>query len=135
MAPAIQSFPIYLMNHVIKNFLDKQYITNATSPTVPKLLVLLSFPYLGSCSVHLNKKPRKFLGNIYPLMEFRFIFQSVKRIENFFPFKDHVASNLRSSVVYKFTCSSCKARVQKKVKPSSGSECFTYNLPHYTTSV
>ena len=26
-------------------------------------------------------------------------------------------------------------RVQKKFKPSSGSNVFTYNLPHYTTSM
>ena len=102
-------FPIYPVSRVVRNFLDKQYITKATSPGVPKLLVLLSFPYLGSRSVHLKKKLIKFLGNIYPHMEFRFIFQSVKRIENFFPFKDRIPSNLRSSVVYKFTCSSCKA--------------------------
>ena len=42
-------------------------------------------------------------------MEFRFIFQSVKRVKDFFPFKDRVSSHLRSSVVYKSTCSSCKA--------------------------
>ena len=29
----------------------------------------------------------------------------------------------------------CSIRVQKKVKHSSGSNFFTYNLPHYTTSM
>ena len=59
-------FPIYLINRVIKNFLDKQYINKATSPNVPKFLLLLSFPYLGSRSVHLKKKLKKFFGSIYP---------------------------------------------------------------------
>ena len=60
-------------------------------------------------SVHHKNKLNKCLGNIYPNVEFRFVFKSIKRIEYFFLFKDCVSSHLRWSVVYKFTCSSCKA--------------------------
>ena len=57
----------------------------------------------------MKKKLCKFLGNAYPHVDFRVVFQSAKRIENLFPFKDHIPTNICSSVVYKFTCSSCQA--------------------------
>ena len=58
---------------------------------------------------HLKKKLTKFLGKIHLHIEFRFVFQSVKRIENFFPFQDRAPNHVRSSVAHTFTCSSCKA--------------------------
>ena len=76
---------------------------------MPKLSVRILLPYLGVHSIHLKKKLNKFLGKIYPHIDLQFIFQSAKRIENFFPFKDRAPSHVRSSIVYKFTCSSCKA--------------------------
>ena len=102
-------FPIHLINRVIRNFLDKQYVTKIKSQNVPKLSVLILLPYLGVHSIRLKRKLNKFLGKIYPHIDFQFIFQSAKRIENFFPFKDRAPKHARSSIVYKFTCSSCKA--------------------------
>ena len=96
-------FPIYLINRVVKGFLDKQYINKVIPIDFPKLPIIF-LPYLVSRSVQLKKKPYKFLGSIYSHMEFRFVFQSAKHIEDFFPFKDRIPSHLRSSVVYKFTC-------------------------------
>ena len=65
--------------------------------------------YLGVYSVRLKKNLNLFLGKIYPHTEFKFVFQPAKRIGSFFPFKDRAPSHVRSSVVYKFSCSSCKA--------------------------
>ena len=74
-------FPIYLIDCVINNFLDKRYINKIIQLNVPKLTALVFLPYLGSRSVHPKKKLHKFLGNIYPNMQFRFVFQSITRIE------------------------------------------------------
>ena len=41
-------------------------------------------------------------------MDFCVVFQSAKRIENLFPFKYRIPTNICSSVVYKFACSSCQ---------------------------
>ena len=108
-------FPIHLINRVIRNFLDKQYVTKINSQNVPKLSVLILLPYLGVHSIRLKRKLNKFLGKIYPHIDFQFIFQSAKRIENFFPFKDRAPKHARSSIVYKFTCSSCKATYYGKI--------------------
>ena len=46
-----------------------------------------------------SKKLCKFLGNMYPHVDFQVVFQSAKRIENLFPFKDRIPTNICSSVV------------------------------------
>ena len=38
-------------------------------------------------SVHTKRKLNKFLGNVYPHVDFSFAFQSIKRIGNIFPLK------------------------------------------------
>ena len=81
-------FPIYLINRIIKNFLDRQYSTINKLQNVPKLPVLILLPYLGVYSVRLKKNLNKFLGKIYPHIEFKFVFQPAKRIGSSFPFKD-----------------------------------------------
>ena len=58
---------------------------------------------------YIKKKLSKFLGKIYLQIDFRFVFQPARRIENFFPSKDHAPSHICSSVVDKFMCSSCTA--------------------------
>ena len=52
-------------------------------PSVTKLPVLIFLPYLGARSVQLKRSLNKFLANMYPHIEFRFVFQSTKRIGNF----------------------------------------------------
>ena len=69
----------------------------------------MDYTYLGQYSLMVKTRLCKFLGNAYPLVDFRVVFQSAKRIENLFSFKDHIPTNIYSSVVYKFTCSSCQA--------------------------
>ena len=48
-------------------------------------------------------------------MEFKFVFRSARRSKDFFLSKDRVSNHLRSSVVYKFTSSSCKATFYGKI--------------------
>ena len=88
-------FPIYLINRIIKKFLDRQYSTINKLQNVPKLPVLILLPYLGVYSVRLKKNLNQFSGKIYP----HIVFQPAKRIGSFFPFKDRAPSHVRSSVV------------------------------------
>ena len=60
--------------------MDKQYSNKGIPLSVPRFPILIFFPIYGSG--HL-KKLTKCLGNIYPHIEFRFAFQSIKCIENF----------------------------------------------------
>ena len=98
-------------NRVVKGFLDIQYLNKVIPINVPMLPILIFLPYLGARSVQRKKKFYKCLGNIYHHIEFRFLFQSAKPIEDSFPFKNSIPNPLFSSVIYKFTCSSYKAMV------------------------
>ena len=53
--------PIYLVNRIIRNSLERQYIAINTLQNVPKLPVLFLLPYLGARSLRLKKKLNKFL--------------------------------------------------------------------------
>ena len=102
-------FPKHLIDKLIKKFLDGRFIPKIRPATVSKLPVIFCLPYLGQYSLRVKKKLCKFLGSTYPHVDFQVVFQSAKHIENFFPFKDRVPAHICSSVVYKFTCSSCQA--------------------------
>ena len=56
--------------------------------------MFILLPYLGVHSVCLKRKLNNFLGKIYPNIDFKFVFQSTKRIDNFFPFKNRVMLGL-----------------------------------------
>ena len=76
---------------------------------VPKFPLLLFLPYLGVYSIHPKQRLTKFIGKIYPMLTLRLFFGLINLLVAFFPFKDRVPSHVCSSVVYKFTCSSCQA--------------------------
>ena len=102
-------FPLQLIDHNIKRFLNKQYVVDIKPSSVPKLPIFLFIPYLGVYSIHLKKRLTRFLVKIYPHVDYRIVFQAHKPIVSLFSFKDRVPSYICSSVVYKFTCSSCHA--------------------------
>ena len=66
-------------------------------------------PYLGQISLQLRRKISRLLRKAYPCVDFRVVFRSGRRIENFFPFKDRIPKNVCSHVVYKYSCSGCQA--------------------------
>ena len=74
-------FPIYLINRVIKIFLDKQNITKIKSQNVSKLPVLILLPYLGLHGSRLKKKLNKFLGKIYPHIDLNLFFNQLNALK------------------------------------------------------
>ena len=52
---------------------------------------------------------RDLIRNFFPHINLRIIFKNDFTIKSFFPFKDKTPFNLRSNVVYKYTCASCLA--------------------------
>ena len=60
-------FPLYLINRVIKKFLDKQYSNKVIPFNVPRLPVPIFLPYLGSRRAHLEKKLKIVFGKHLPL--------------------------------------------------------------------
>ena len=53
---------------------------------------------------------------MYPTAKLKVVFKSGMKIGSLFKFKDSIPSNIRSLVVYQFTCSSCNATYIGKTK-------------------
>ena len=91
------AFPIKLVDNCIKTFLNKKFLHTPVALTVDKKELSITLPYLGNLSLAIRTRLQKV------------IFRSTTRLGNFFRFKDKVPFNLRSNVVYKFSCGRCNA--------------------------
>ena len=73
---------------------------------VPKKKMYISLPFMHN-HAHFKKKLTQTLGNLYPYVNFHFIFKNPLTIGSMFKFKDTLPELMRSSIVYKFTCPKC----------------------------
>ena len=77
--------------------------------TVDRKIIYFSIPYMGSHSFKLRKELSDLLGNFYPQIKLRVVFNSLNSINKFFKYKDKVPNDLRAGVVYKYECGCCSA--------------------------
>ena len=84
------------------------FVERLVAATVPKLELQIVLPYLGSIS-SITKARLTRLNRGLDLCKLRFIFETRKKLKNYFRFKDSVLETLQSNFVYKFKCRSCLA--------------------------
>lgn len=94
---------------LVKKFLDKQYQPKLCVPTVSREEVYLQIPYLGQASKVIEDTLKRQLTKFYPQINFKFIHKNYFKISSFFKIKDIMLAELRSSIIYCFTCPSCQA--------------------------
>ena len=92
----------YHMNDVIEKNKPKDLVQ-----TVRKKEVLIVLPFLGHHSKHLTKQLRSCINKCYDIFNLKIVLQNTRRIKSFFPYKDKLASSLRSKVVYRANCWDC----------------------------
>ena len=102
-------FSIHLFDKLVGSFLNNQYQPKHSVPTVNKEVIYVKLPYLGQVTTKIRNVLTESFGKFYPQVDFRFVPVNPFKINSFFYFKDRLPSDLRSSVVYKFTCPSCQA--------------------------
>ena len=103
------AFPITLVDNCIKNFLNKKFLNTPVTLTVKKKELFIVLPYLGNLSLALRTRLQNSINKNLPFYKIKVIFKSTIRLSNFFRFKDKMPFNLRSNVVYKFSCGRCNA--------------------------
>jgi len=64
----------------------------------------------------MKKRLENVIKEQLPFCKIDVVFSSQKKIRNFFAFKDRVPINLKSLVLYKFTCSDCNVAYIGKTK-------------------
>ena len=70
---------------------------------------MIILPYLGNMSQIVKTKLTETMSKHMKFCKLRVIYQTNNRLKNYFPFKDFVPETLRSSLIYKFSCGSCRA--------------------------
>ena len=104
-------YPTVLIDRTVSFFLNKlkSKPTEASSSTSPSKSYQIILPYLGSYTKHTEKKIKQALKDTLPNVKFNFVYRASTRLRSLFAFKDNIPSYLRSGLIYKYTCDSCKA--------------------------
>ena len=90
-------------------FLDKIFLAKRVVFTVPKKELRICLPFLGKQSLELKSRMQKYVSKYFPQCKIQVIFKCNNKFQNFLSFKDKVPNNLRSHLLYKYTCNSCNA--------------------------
>ena len=110
------SFSGFFIDQCIKIFLDKIFIAKKVVLTVPKKELRICLPFLGKQSLEIKTKLSRFLSKNFPQCKPQVIFKSNNRLKNFFSFKDKIPLNVRSNLLYQYTCDGCNAIYIGKTK-------------------
>ena len=92
-----------------KSVLDKIFMAKKVVFTVPQKELSICLPFLGKQSLELKSKMQKFVYKYYPQCKIRVVFKCRDRLKCFLRFKDKIPTNVRSHILYKYTCNSCNA--------------------------
>ena len=91
----------------IYQILDNKYRVREKVITVPKKTFFLELPYLGPLSLQTRTKLRKSLKGILNCCKLQIAHKSQNKLAKAFRFKDRIAEEFTSDVVYKFQCGFC----------------------------
>lgn len=100
-------YPLKFIDKCIYIFFEKIYTRKPPLITVKKKELFLVLPFLGKQSLELKHKLENLFKKTLPFCHLRIVFNSNKRLSNWFTFKDQIPRHLMSHQVYKFECTGC----------------------------
>jgi hypothetical protein len=77
--------------------------------TCSKKVIYFCLPFTGHHGLQIRSQLQKFLSSAYPHISLCVVFRPSFRLSNFFLFKDKIAGELRSHMVYLYKCPCCGA--------------------------
>ena len=98
-------FPVHIVEKVINRYLSRAKIRPSASSQVRQTVSTFYFklPYVGSFTREAQKRLRKLVQRYCTNIEIKLAFSSM------FSVRDPIPVDLRSRVVYKFSCAGCNA--------------------------
>ena len=109
-------FPVPFIDKCILAFVNKK-IKPVIKHTVEKKKFVISLPFLGRYSNDLRKKICALTSrHLKGCVKVEVIWNSERKIRNFFSFKDKLPMHLRSNVLYRYTCNGCNSVYLGKTK-------------------
>ena len=85
-------------------------------PSVEKQKLIISLPFLGKYSNELKKRISSLASNYLVNTKIVIVWNSQRRLRNFFSFKDRLPVHMRSKILYRFTCNGCNSIYLGKTK-------------------
>ena len=108
-------FPVHLINKCVYRYLNTAIDRYGSTQTPPSSNATLQgkqyyykLPYLGRFSTVAQSKIRRLVNRYCNDLDIKLVFTTFK-LRNIFSVKDSVPRELRSRVIYKFTCACCNA--------------------------
>ena len=99
-------YPSNLFDNLTSKFLNSIFRPSAPIYDVPKKQMYISLPFMYN-HVHLKKQLTQSLSQLYPYVNFNFVFKNPLTIGSLFKFKDTLPELMRSKIVYMFNCPKC----------------------------
>ena len=128
------AYPHFLSDKVIKKYLDYKFSSNQNQLKDTPDVHYFKLPYIVNLAHHIEfaKLCKEFCKESFNI---KLVFNSFK-IKNHFSYKDPIPDDLKSFLVYKFTCASCsssyigktcrhfKTRIEDHIKKDTKSHIF-----------
>jgi len=102
------AFPSWILDRIIK-FAVSNFVQPSVKYGPHKDRLYIGLPYLGKASDHIRRSIKLIGRQLVPHKEVIVYFKPGLRISNFFRIKDPTPADLRSHVVYEFTCATCNS--------------------------
>ena len=132
------AYPPFLIDKGIKKYLDYKFFSKQSQLKDKCDVHYFKLPYIGNLSHHIKNKLSKLSKQFYKEnINIKLVFNSFK-IKNYYSYKDLIPSDLKSFLVYKFTCASCtssyisetcrhfKTRTEEHVRKDNKSYIFKH---------
>ena len=102
-------YSLSFIDNCFKTSVDKLFLKRPQLTIVEKKTLFLSLPYLGEISLQTRTKLRKSIKSLLNSCKLQIVFKNRRNFSNIFRFKDCLAFDLVSGVVYKYTCGRCNS--------------------------
>ena len=133
------AYPSFLINQFVKKYLNYKFSSNQNWLKDKSDVHYFKLPYIGNLSHHIKNKLSKLCKEFCKEnFNIKLVFNSFK-IKNYFAYKDPIPNDLKSFLVYKFTCATwsssyigktCgrhfKTRIQERIKKGNKSHIFKH---------
>ena len=117
------TYPPFLINTVIKKYFGHKSSSNQNQSKDTSDVYYFKLPYISNLLHHIKNKHSKLCKEFSKEnFNIKLVFNSFK-IKSYFSYKDPIPNDLKSSLVYKFTCA------------SSSSSCIGENCRHFKTRI
>ena len=103
------AYPPFLIDKVIKKYLDYTFSSNQNQLKDKSDVHYFQLPYIDNLLHHIKVKLLKLCKELCKeYFNIKLVFDSFK-VKNYFSYKDPILNDLKSFLVFKFTCASCSS--------------------------